>query len=96
MAVAYLAQTTVSDEDFHRLSNEVLDAGGPPEGNQLHMSGKAADGTRWVVDVWESAEAAHRFERDRLFPAFERHGVNPGPAPTVIQLETLQGIGSPA
>ncbi len=96
MAVAYLAHTTVSDEVFHRVSDEILAAGGPPDGHTLHMSGKAADGTRWIVDVWERAEAARRFERERLFPAFERHGVEPGPAPTMIEVETLEGTAARA
>ena len=94
MAVAYLAQTTVSDEEFHRLSDEVLATGGPPEGSILHVSGKATDGTRWIVDVWTTLEAAQRFERERLFPAFERHGIDPGPRPTVIEIETLQGVAA--
>ena len=94
MAVAYLAQTTASDEEFHRISAEVVDSGGPPEGSILHLSGKAADGTRWIVDVWENAEAAQRFERERLFPVFERHGIDPGPPPTVIEIETLEGVAA--
>ena len=94
MAVAYLAQTTVSDEEFHRLSDEVIGAGEPPEGSILHISGKAADGTRWIVDVWASPEAAQRFERERLFPAFERHGIDPSPPPIVVEIETLQGVAA--
>ncbi len=95
MSVAYIAQASVSDEEYRRVAEEVA-RGGPPEGHRLQLSGKAEDGTRWFVDVWESAEAAQRFERERLFPAFERHGVSPGAAPSVIEVDALDGVaGAP-
>ena len=89
MPIAYVAQASVSDEEYRRVADDVA-RGGPAEGHALSLSGKAEDGTRWFVDVWESVEAAQRFERERLFPAFERHGVNPGAAPTVIEVDTLE------
>lgn len=90
MSIAYLAHASVSDEEYRRVAEDV-ERDGPVEGHTLGLSGKAEDGTRWFVDVWESAEAAQRFERERLFPAFERHGISPGEAPTVIEVDALQG-----
>ena len=90
MPIAYLAQASVTDEDYRRVEEDAMREG-PPEGHTLHLSGKAEDGTRWFVDVWESLEAAQRFERERLFPAFERHGIEPGTMPTVIEVDVLGG-----
>ncbi len=89
MSVAYLAHASVSDEEYRRVAEDVA-RGGALEGHTLQLSGKAEDGTRWFVDVWESVEAAQRFERERLFPAFERHRISPGTAPTVIQVDALE------
>ncbi|MDP8942674.1 MAG: hypothetical protein M3N16_00910 [Actinomycetota bacterium] len=90
MSIAYLAHASVSDEEYRRVEEDAMREP-PPEGHVLHLSGKADDGTRWFVDVWENVEAAQRFERDRLFPAFERHGISPGAAPTVIEVDVLGG-----
>ncbi|MFE3055279.1 hypothetical protein [Nocardia sp. NPDC059239] len=62
---------------------EVYEALGPEPlaGNLLHIVGEL-DGTLHIVDVWESAAAADRFAAERLFPAFERTGIAPGPDAT--------------
>ncbi len=90
MAIAYVSHESVTDEEYRRVEEDVMREPSP-EGHMLHLSGKAEDGTRWFVDVWEDLEAAQRFERERLFPAFERHGISPGQAPTVIQVDVLGG-----
>jgi hypothetical protein len=96
MSVAYMAQAAVSDDEYRRVTEDVA-RGGPLEGRTLSLSGKAEDGTRWFVDVWESVEAAQRFERERLFPAFERQRVGPGAPPTMIEVDSLEtAAGAPA
>ncbi|MFF0494243.1 hypothetical protein ACWDSJ_21135 [Nocardia sp. NPDC003482] len=58
----------------------------PIAGNLLSLVGER-DGALHVVDVWESATAADRFAAERLFPAFERTGITPGPHDTVTAFE---------
>ena len=40
----------------------------PPAGMLVHSAGMS-DGKMVIVDVWESREAAQRFEEERLMPA---------------------------
>jgi len=46
-----------------------------PAGLVLHAASELPDGTVQIVDVWESAEHADAFGRDRIFPAFAAAGV---------------------
>jgi heme-degrading monooxygenase HmoA len=62
------------------VSSRVDVAGDRPAGLVLHTAGEAADGSTRIVTVWESAEHAEAFQRDRLFPAFEATGAG-GVAP---------------
>jgi hypothetical protein len=43
----------------------------PPDGLIVHTSIETGSGID-IIDVWESAEAFHRFEQDRLGPAIGR------------------------
>jgi hypothetical protein len=46
-----------------------------PAGLVLHSAGETETGAVRIVDVWESAEHAAAFERDRLFPAMREAGM---------------------
>jgi hypothetical protein len=46
-----------------------------PPGLILHSAAETASGAVEIVDVWESAELAGAFERERLFPAFQAAGL---------------------
>jgi heme-degrading monooxygenase HmoA len=54
-----------------------------PAGLVLHSAGETDSGAVRIVDVWESAEHAAAFERDRLFPAMREagHAGPDGPQP---------------
>ena len=43
----------------------------PPEGMIVHTAGFSDDGTFRIFDVWESLEAMHRFDEERLGPAIQ-------------------------
>ncbi|WP_280367616.1 hypothetical protein [Nocardia wallacei] len=58
----------------------------PIAGNLLSIVGES-DGALHVVDLWESAAAADRFAAERLFPAFARTGIRPGPGETVTAFD---------
>jgi hypothetical protein len=57
----------------------------PPEGLLMHTAGEV-DGVWQIVDVWESEDAAERFDSERLAPAIEAvmGGAPAGPPPTTV------------
>jgi hypothetical protein len=62
-----------------------------PEGLLMHCAGEV-DGAWQIVDVWESAEHAQRFDQERLRPAIA--AVSPDapaepPPTTLYQLHSL-------
>jgi len=58
-----------------------------PEGRLSHIAGEA-DGALHVVDVWQSKASADRFAAERLFPAFQKTGLGPGPEASYFAFET--------
>ncbi|WP_280338668.1 hypothetical protein [Nocardia neocaledoniensis] len=58
----------------------------PVAGCLSHYVGDC-DGALTIVDVWESPDAADRFAAERLFPAFDRVGIRPGPDARVRAFE---------
>ena len=63
-------------DDYQRVTAHLN--GDLGEGHLVHIVGESG-GTLHIVDVWESKAQADRFASERLFPAFERAGVQPGP-----------------
>jgi hypothetical protein len=62
----------------------------PPEGLIVHTAGIDPDGVWRIFDVWESREAAERFERERLRPALSEvmpEGTEPPPPPKEVSYE---------
>jgi hypothetical protein len=57
----------------------------PPEGLLMHCAGEV-DGAFQIVDVWESEEAARRFDAERLGPAVAAvmGAAPPGEPPTTM------------
>ena len=87
----------VGQDKYDALLKEVhLDAPDAkwPDGLVSHCAG-FGEGVGYVVDVWESREAADAFERDKLNPAIEKlmadspADASPG-APEVEYLEPFQ------
>jgi hypothetical protein len=56
-----------SVRDYEQAFSAIHPDGAWPAGQLDHIAGPTADGFR-VIDVWESAEAFERFERDVLEP----------------------------
>jgi hypothetical protein len=66
----------MTGEEHEALMREMGLAGQPAAaaaGLIFHVSGPIPEGWR-VLDVWESPEAAERFQRERLQPAVEKLG----------------------
>ncbi|MBA2577741.1 MAG: hypothetical protein M3469_04900 [Actinomycetota bacterium] len=95
MAVAYVTNIhPVTEEDYRRVADDAL-AGDRPAGLLLHAAGKDDEGHRWIVEVWDTEEDSERFAAERLFPAFERHGVDGSQATrTRIEIDHLAGTVS--
>ncbi|MEV0028376.1 hypothetical protein [Nocardia sp. NPDC050793] len=58
----------------------------PVTGQFVHLAGVSA-GALYVIDLWDSHEAADRFLTERLYPAFERAGVIPDPDVTMVEFD---------
>jgi hypothetical protein len=92
MAIVRIIQPPGITKEMYDAVGEKVDVdGNPPDGLILHTAGDA-DGTFQIVDVWESAEHAERFETERLIPAIAlvTGGANPGePKRTVYEAHHL-------
>lgn len=68
-----------SQEDYDQVREQVgLDR---PAGGVLHVAGPSPNGGWRVIEVFDSEEAAKRFVRERLAPAFQAIGASPPPPP---------------
>jgi hypothetical protein len=59
-----------------------------PEGGVLHVAGPSPNGGWRVVEVWESEDAARKFDEERVEPLLQQVGVE-RPAPEVWQVHNL-------
>jgi hypothetical protein len=58
----------------------------PVPGQLSHYVGES-NGSLCIVDVWSTKADADRFAGERLFPAFERVGVQPGSDAVMLAFE---------
>lgn len=78
-------------EVYETAHGAVLDAlaGGAAEGLLCHI-GRKVDGGFEVIEVWESKEAADKFNDEVVIPAMIRTGVAmPDPPPDLTEFEVL-------
>jgi heme-degrading monooxygenase HmoA len=70
-------------EIYEAVARQANMAADRPAGLVLHSAGETESGAVRIVDVWESAEHAEAFQRDRLFPAMREvgHAGPDGPEP---------------
>ena len=59
-----------------------------PEGALLHVAGESPTGGWRVAEIWESEEAAQKFDAETVLPVLERVGVE-RPEPTTWQVHNL-------
>jgi hypothetical protein len=74
MPIVQISQAE-SRETYGAVSNRLGLASNHPAGLILHSASETASGEVQIIDVWETAQHAGAFERERLFPAFEAAGV---------------------
>lgn len=85
--MTYIHVTRTPDMNLSDYQRVVAALGEEPiAGRQRHHVG-VSDGALHTVDEWVSRADADRFAAERLFPAFDRAGVRPSPATTIIAFE---------
>ena len=52
-----------------------IDESNMPDGSVLHVAGPSPTGSWRVVEVWESEDAAQKFDEEVLLPVLQRVGV---------------------
>jgi heme-degrading monooxygenase HmoA len=93
MAWGFISDLPVTREQYDRVDQEIAE---DPEGLILHTASEKGGSMR-IVDVWESEEAYRRFERETLFPALQRAGVDTsgGPPPLEgFEIHNMRGRAS--
>jgi len=81
-----------SSEGYERLRQELMKGGLLPDAARLQVA--AMDGPDLVLtEIWDSRAAAEAFRADRLGPAARRVGLEPPPAPEVLEVHRVLGPG---
>jgi hypothetical protein len=83
--IALLVDYPDGSQEIYDRVRAHLDLEREPAGSILHFAGPSPVGGWRVVEAWESEEAAWRFLKERLEPAFEAVGA-PGRPPPVFWL----------
>jgi hypothetical protein len=94
MAVFFVLDVPMTQEQADAVFREVAPAGSPVDGLLFHVDGPTGDGGTRVVDVWESEAQMNRFFQDKLMPAFQRAGVQPSAdlRPQLLPARNLYGL----
>lgn len=80
---------SVSAEQYDAANAQIgASADNVPEGGILHVAGPGPDGGWRVVEVWESEEAARKFDEEQVEPVLRQVGVE-RPAPQVWEVHNL-------
>ena len=78
-----------SQEQYDAASEQVgVTSENIPDGGILHVAGPGPDGGWRVLEIWESEEAAQKFDQERIEPALEKVGVERS-APQTWQVHNL-------
>jgi hypothetical protein len=78
-----------SQEQYDAASAQIgVSSDNMPEGAVLHVAGPSPTGGWRVTEIWESEEAAQKFDAERVLPVLEQVGVE-RPEPQVWQVHNL-------
>lgn len=79
MAYAFVQDVAASWHQYELIAAATVEP--VPDGLILHVAGPTDEGFR-IIDVWESEDAWHRFQTERLAPAIAALGGPARPEPT--------------
>jgi hypothetical protein len=78
-----------TQEQYDAASQQVgVDSSNIPEGAVLHVAGPSPTGGWRVLEIWESEDAAQRFDEERILPVLRQVGIE-RPEPVVWQVHNL-------
>lgn len=80
MAIAMLLDNPTGSQEIYQSVRAELGLE-RPAGGIFHAAGPSPNGGWRVIEVWESEEAARRFVKERLMPAFDAAGAPKPPPP---------------
>lgn len=79
----------VTQEQYDAASQQVgVTADNMPEGAVLHAAGAGPNGGWRVIEIWESEDAARKFDEERVEPVLNAVGIK-RPDPETWQLHNL-------
>lgn len=85
---------TGTQEQYDAASQQIgASADNMPDGGILHVAGPGPNGGWRVVEVWESEDAARKFDEERVEPVLRQLGVE-RPAPQTWPVHRLLVAGS--
>ena len=89
MTYAFVQDVAASWEHYRNVAEPVFQPA--TDGLVLHVAGPTDEGYR-IIAVWESLEAWHRFEAQRLLPAIAAFGGPSRPEPTFRDLNAAHVV----
>jgi hypothetical protein len=79
----------VTQEQYDATSQQVgVSSENMPEGGIVHVAGAGPEGGWRVLEIWESEEAAKRFDEERVEPVLRQAGIK-RPEPQRWQVHNL-------
>jgi hypothetical protein len=79
----------VTQEQYDAASQQIgVTPDNLPEGGLLHVAGPGPHGGWRVVEIWESEQAAQKFDEEQVEPVLSQVGIQ-RPAPDVWQVHNL-------
>lgn len=84
----YVIVTRTPGGNLDQYRAVAAEIGTEPVPGRLAFAVGESDGALHTVEVWDTRAHSERFASDRLFPAFTRSGVQPGPDSTYLSFET--------
>jgi len=90
MAIARMFDNPdVGQEQYDAVRAKVgVDPSNMPDGAVLHVAGPSPTGGWRVIEIWESEEAAQKFDAERVEPALKEIGIQ-RPAPQIWKVHNL-------
>jgi len=79
----------VTQEQYDASSKQIgVTSGNMPEGGVLHVAGPGPEGGWRVLEIWESEDAARKFDEERVEPVLQQAGIK-RPEPQRWQVHNL-------
>jgi quinol monooxygenase YgiN len=78
MAIGVVFEGSITQAQYDQVGNQVTPGNQAPPGLLYHVAGPGERGF-YVIEVWESQEAAQRFVAEKLRQALQQAGIDTQP-----------------